>query len=182
MMNGDDNKNVQISALADSELDIADVKQQLAQMDDEARAVWALYHQMGDVLRSETMAAPVSDDFSARFAKRFAAEPPLLAPRRKPLSRVGTWPSVLAAVAATGFGFFVAPTLFRDHESTLPAAPPVTASAAASPKTLLAEAKHVPAPIDAQADYIRLHHATYSPLYGAMPGSRPPSTDTQAEQ
>lgn len=181
-MNGDDNNKVQVSALADGELDHSHARQGLAHMDDEARATWALYHHIGDVLRSDTMAAPVSDDFSTRFAERFADEPPLLAPQRKRLPRVAAWPTALAAVAATGFGFFLAPTLFKGHDAPLPAPPSVTASAPDSKDTLLAEAKHLPTSIDAHADYIRMHHASYSPLYGAATGGSSAVTGNPTEQ
>jgi anti-sigma-K factor RskA len=136
---------------------------------------------MGDLLRSDTAAASVSEDFSARFAQRFAAEPALLAPQRTLVSRFSAWPTALAALAATGFGFFVAPTLFNSNESSPPVAPSITASAPAAEKTLIADAKRGAVSIDAQADYIRMHHAAYSPIYGAMPGSRSPSTGKQAE-
>ena len=181
-MNSDQNKNEQVSALADGELGSADATRLLAQMhDDEARKTWALYHRIGDMIRSEDMAAPFSEDFSARFAARFESEPPLLAPKRTLLSRFGAWPTTLAAVAATGFGFFVAPTLFNGHESPVPATPSI-AVAPAEQGTLLADAKMIPASIDRQADYIRLHHASYSPLYGDGAGERIVSSGSNAEQ
>ena len=181
-MNSDQNKREQVSALADGELDREQVKCLLEQMhDDDSRATWALYHRIGDVIRSEDMAAPVSEDFAARFAARFEAEPPLLAPKRKLLSRFGAWPTTLAAVAATGFGFFVAPTLFHGHDAPLPAASTVASSTPVSPRTLLADAKLTPAH-DQQADYILLHHASYSPLYGVMPAARRLSADSETEQ
>ena len=181
-MNSNENKNAQISALADSELDIAEVKRQLSHMDDAARVTWGLYHHIGDLLRSETSVAIVSEDFSARFAERFRAEPPLLAPQRTLVSRFHVWPTALAAVAATGFGFLVAPTLFQPHESPTSVAPSVTASVLPAEKTLLADAQRGTVSIDAQADYIRMHHAAYSPTYGVVPVSRSPSTGKQAEQ
>lgn len=181
-MNSEQNKREQVSALADGELDSEQARRLLPQMhDDEMRATWAMYHRIGDVIRSDAMAAPVGEDFAARFAARFDAEPPLLAPKRHLLSRFGAWPTTLAAVAATGFGFFVAPTLFQTHETPLPAGPAIASSAPVSHGALLADAKPVSAR-DTQADYIRLHHASYSPLYGAMPGARPISADSETEQ
>ena len=181
-MNSDQNNREQVSALVDGELDSDNFKRLLLQMhDDGARATWALYHRIGDVIRSEEMAAPVSEDFSARFAARFESEPTLLVPKRKLLSRLGAWPTTLAAVAATGFGFFVAPTLFHGHDVAPPAASTVAGNAPVSPRTMLADAKTTPAH-DTQADYILLHHASYSPLYGAMPGARPLSADSETEQ
>lgn len=184
MMNsGENSKREQVSALADGELGIAQARQLLTQMhDDEARATWELYHRIGDVIRSDEMAAPVSDDFAARFAARFESEPPLLAPKRALLPRFGAWPTTLAAVAATCFGFFVAPTLFKGQDAPLPAAPAVAEGARVSHGTLLAEAKIVPGAGELQADYIRMHHASYSPLYGTVPGAHTLSTGSGHEQ
>lgn len=164
MMDSVNNNKEQVSALADGELDIPQAQRLLKHMHaDEARATWDLYHRIGDVIRSDAMAAPVSDDFSARFAARFASEPVLLAPRRRLLSRLGAWPTTLAAIAATGFGFFVAPTLFKGPDTPLPATSMVAGNAPVSHGALLA---------DAQADYIRMHNASYAPLNGALPRAR----------
>lgn len=180
MNSAESSKREQVSALADGELDVGQAKQLLRQMhDDEARATWALYHRIGDVIRSEEMAAPVSEDFSRRFAARFASEPPLLAPKRRLLSRFGAWPTTLAAVAATAFGFFVAPTLFGSKDAPVPAAPTVASRAPVSHGALLADAKAVAAADDTQADYIRMHHASYSPLYDAPPVVRTRSSDSE---
>lgn len=182
-MNSGDNIRAQVSSLADGELDAAQAKRLLQQMHgDEERATWALYHQIGDVIRSEAMAEPMSADFAGRFSARFASEPVLLAPKRRLLSRLGAWPTTLAAVAATGFGFFVAPTLFNGHDTPVPAATTVASNTPVSHGTLLADAKIVTAAHDTQADYIRMHHASYSPLYGTLPGERPLSSDSESEQ
>lgn len=43
---------------------------------------WDTYHMIGDVLRSEALARPVSARFSARMAQALAEEPAIVAPRR----------------------------------------------------------------------------------------------------
>jgi sigma-E factor negative regulatory protein RseA len=174
-MKSSDNDNAQISLLADGELAQTQVKQCLTQMrDDEARTTWDLYHHIGDIIRSDAMAAPLSDGFAARFAERFDSEPALLAPRRR-WSGVGAWSTTLVAVAATGFGFFVAPSLFHRLQPAPPAASALANSAPVSHGSLLANAKQANASATTQADYIRMHQASYSPWYGTLPGTRSPS-------
>jgi sigma-E factor negative regulatory protein RseA len=64
-----------ISAFCDGEIPGADQELALAALDSpEGRQAWALFHQIGDVLRAE--AAPdVSPGFADRLAARLAAEP-----------------------------------------------------------------------------------------------------------
>jgi sigma-E factor negative regulatory protein RseA len=64
-----------ISALSDGEIPDTDRELALAALDTpDGRQAWALFHQIGDVLR----AAPdpdLSPDFADRLAERLAAEP-----------------------------------------------------------------------------------------------------------
>lgn len=72
----------QISALADDELSDSQIEVALAALrDPAARADWELYHQIGDILRSDDMAVTLSEGFSARMAARLEAEPVILAPQ-----------------------------------------------------------------------------------------------------
>jgi sigma-E factor negative regulatory protein RseA len=86
---------------SDEQLDIA-----LAELrNEEGKATWGVYHQIGDLLRSNDMAMPLSAGFSASMAARLAAEPALVAPvlpvhARKSRMRRIALPSVLAAAAA----------------------------------------------------------------------------------
>lgn len=161
----------QISALADGELDATQAKRLIRSMSDtELHATWERYHLIGDLLRSEDAAAPISTGFSARFAQRLAAEPPLLAPRRSLIARWGAWPTALAAVAAASFGFFIAPAMVGDR--SLPAASPSHLAAAdrVSHGPVLAEASGTKAVARAGvADYIRLHRSANPALYGVAP-------------
>jgi sigma-E factor negative regulatory protein RseA len=72
----------QISAFADGALDEIHVDGALAALrQPDGQAVWDLYHQIGDALRSEEMAFTLSDGFAARMAARLEAEPAIVAPK-----------------------------------------------------------------------------------------------------
>lgn len=72
----------QISALADGELVDAHVNVALAALrEPEEQVTWDLYHQIGDVLRSDEMDFEFSDGFAARMRARLEAEPVILAPQ-----------------------------------------------------------------------------------------------------
>lgn len=95
-----------MSALADGQADEADAAFALWASDAQAREAWATYHLIGDVLRSEDLAArPAGDDFLAGIRERLAAEPVVLAPA--PM-RAATGPLALRrwlAPAAVAAGF-----------------------------------------------------------------------------
>jgi sigma-E factor negative regulatory protein RseA len=74
----------QISALLDSELGDAHIEGTLASLRrSEGRTTWDVYHQIGDVLRSEDMAQDLSLGFTARLLSRLDEEPPILAPMKQ---------------------------------------------------------------------------------------------------
>lgn len=80
-MNTKDSTQEHISALADGELDGGHVELVMAALrQQEQRGDWDLYHQIGDVLRSDDMAFALSGDFSARLAARLDVEPAIVAP------------------------------------------------------------------------------------------------------
>ena len=91
----------QISALVDGELDSSELTPLLAELRKPAarsRSDWEIYHRIGDVLRSEQMAAEPSADFSRQLAERLEKEPPLLAPHRRVRDgRLQVWSAALAA-------------------------------------------------------------------------------------
>jgi sigma-E factor negative regulatory protein RseA len=110
----------QISALADGELPERQVDMALAALrQDSNRADWELYHQIGDVLRSEDMAIALSPGFAARIAARLDAEPTMLAPVAhdglNPLAKYSLkrWamPSAVATVAMVAVTFVAVPQL-----------------------------------------------------------------------
>lgn len=99
-MNMKERTQAQISALADDELSDSQLELALAALrDPAARADWDIYHQIGDVLRSDDMAFSLSEGFSARMAARLEAEPVILAP----LPALQSHPHIGSAVAAGGF-------------------------------------------------------------------------------
>lgn len=112
----------QISALADGELGDQQIDMAFAALkQDEVRADWELYHQIGDVLRSDDMAVTLSPSFAARMAARLDAEPTIVAPSRhaaEPTVRAEThslrrWagPSIAAAAAMATIAFVTTPQL-----------------------------------------------------------------------
>jgi len=69
----------QISALADGELSGAYVDMALAALrHNEGRATWDVYHQIGDIMRSDDMALSLSPDFTSRMFARLEAEPAMI--------------------------------------------------------------------------------------------------------
>jgi len=71
----------QISAFADGELSGSHIDVALAALrQPDGKASWDVYHQIGDVLRSDDMAVSLSPGFAARMAARLDAEPTIVAP------------------------------------------------------------------------------------------------------
>lgn len=65
-----------ISALVDNELSVADVELAMAALQTaDGQHTWHTYHRIGDALRAQPT-PELSDGFSARLAKRLAAETP----------------------------------------------------------------------------------------------------------
>jgi sigma-E factor negative regulatory protein RseA len=178
-----------LSALADGEADAAEFGRGCAAWsagDAKARESWHAYHLIGDVLRSEDLAAAPQRgrDFLARLSHRLDAEPAVLAPQ--PLQsaapvrrRAWRMPAALAAgvmalatvlVVAIGPGSGSgnpAPTL-----AVAPAAPAVVA-VAASAAPVVAEVAPPGGRVvrDAQLDrYLRAHRDYATALPGSLPG------------
>jgi sigma-E factor negative regulatory protein RseA len=91
-----------------------EVKQFLSEFSDSDRTLWAEYHLVGDVLKSDDLAADPAADaaFLKRFSAVFGSEPPLLSPvthvpaaqesgRLAALTRRFLPPLAVAAAAAT---------------------------------------------------------------------------------
>jgi sigma-E factor negative regulatory protein RseA len=105
-----------ISVFADGETSGEQLDIALAESrSEEGMTTWALYHQIGDLLRSDDMATPLTGGFSASMAARLAAEPALVAPvlpvqaRRSGVRRIAL-PGVLA-IAAAAVAFVGTPQL-----------------------------------------------------------------------
>ena len=84
---------------SDEQLDIA-----LAELRNaEGKATWELYHQIGDLMRSDEMATPLSACFAASMAQRLAAEPGPVPPgwSRSSERSFRSWGSTSSDQAAT---------------------------------------------------------------------------------
>jgi sigma-E factor negative regulatory protein RseA len=92
----------QISALVDNELSDEHVNLALAALRQaDGRDAWDVYHQIGDVLRSDEMAHEFSPDFTSRLMARLDAEPTVMAPQPKPLPEQ---PPLVAVGGGSGSG------------------------------------------------------------------------------
>ncbi len=88
-MNTNKMSREQISALADNELAESQLDMALATLrQPEEQMAWDVYHQIGDVLRSDDMAIAMRPDFASRMAVRLAAEPTFIAPLTGPVPSV----------------------------------------------------------------------------------------------
>lgn len=96
-----DAQRAQLSALCDGDLAALEDGCRLWRDDAEARATWHAYHLIGDVLRSDDLAAAPRRDaaFLAALRARLADEPVVLAPAKA--RRRQLWQ--LPAAAAAGF-------------------------------------------------------------------------------
>jgi sigma-E factor negative regulatory protein RseA len=85
-MNTNEMTREQISALADGELTDRQIDPAIvAVRQPEGRADWEIYHQIGDVLRSDDMAIEMSPGFAARMAARLELEPAIVASTNNPV-------------------------------------------------------------------------------------------------
>jgi sigma-E factor negative regulatory protein RseA len=115
-----------ISSLLDGELDDAQLDAALASLADprqrDQRQAWDVYQQIGDVLRSDDLAIPLSPEFSAKFSALLDAEPVLLAPKRhaEPAHKVAASPfkqgiarymAMTSMAAAAAVAFLMAPQI-----------------------------------------------------------------------
>ncbi|MBC3916065.1 sigma-E factor negative regulatory protein [Undibacterium sp. CY18W] len=116
------NQHESISAMADGELSDAQLDSLLAGLNQPGnKDAWEIYHQIGDVLRSEELAVSFSADFSSRLSARLDAEPVILVPNalikndtpapQKGQKFLGSYVAVASAAAAVVFAFILAPQL-----------------------------------------------------------------------
>lgn len=134
-----------ISAFADGELEPNELDAVLAGLrQPEALKEWDIYHQIGDVLRSDDMAVNMSPDFAARMAAKLEAEPVILAPaalskktanvphqdKNEALKRYA-FPGIAAALAVFT-AYLISPQLTTDGSSNSEASSSSAALASAS--------------------------------------------------
>jgi sigma-E factor negative regulatory protein RseA len=90
--------NQQISRLMDGEIDASEMNGVSAMLkSDAAMATWSCYHTIGDALRGETA---VTRSVGAAVARQLDAEPTVLAPRMRIVSRPASWAWAAAASIA----------------------------------------------------------------------------------
>lgn len=170
-----------ISALADGELSAGQMESALAALrQPQALADWEIYHQIGDLLRSDDMAVNMSPDFASRMAARLEQEPAIVAPvvvRKSNAAKtvVKRWAvpgMVAAAVAAVAF-VGAQPLMVALNGGTGSPAPAVLASSgvpAAQVSTVAAATPVVTATVpegvvlrDPRIDDYLLAHQRFSP-------------------
>lgn len=123
-MNTKEMTREQISALADDELPNGHIDALLVALrNKEVKSDWDIYHQIGDVLRSDDMAMELSPGFASRLSARLDAEPTIIAPvlvtpgdstvAAVPAGKAKRWalPSMAAAAAMATVAFFTTPQL-----------------------------------------------------------------------
>lgn len=95
-MKTDTTKQERISALLDNQLTDAQLDMALASLSAadhaESKEAWEIYHQIGDVLRSDDLSFNLSADFSSKMKALLDAEPVVLAPQRQ-LSQASSTPA-----------------------------------------------------------------------------------------
>jgi sigma-E factor negative regulatory protein RseA len=154
------------SALADGELESSELDAAFASLrEQENQKDWDLYHQIGDVLRSEEMAVEMSPDFAARMAARLDAEPTILAPvaqaskkqnatvcSKLNMAKRFAMPGI-AAVLAVFTAYLVAPQLITDGDvqPTQNYASSTLASASSQAMAPVASIPAMPVPVTANA-------------------------------
>jgi len=151
--------NENISRLMDGEVEVSELDQVCACLKtSDAMATWTCYHVIGDAMRGSGM--PLRD-FEVRFIQRLAAEPTVLAPRRRPVAAAATWGWAAAAtIAAVTVVGWTAMSLVGETPAAM---------AKAGEATVVSAARARPAPVP--SDYL-LAHQEYSPST-AIPGVGP---------
>ena len=176
-MNTKETTREQISALADGELDERQLDAALASLrDQDARADWDLYHQIGDLLRSDDMAVGLSPGFSARMAARLDAEPTIVAPpsavapaqvKSAARSSARKWalPSMAAAAAMASVAFIATPQLMvaMKGDSSSTAQAPVQLAGGEQPGIVAASAPEGVVLRDPRIDDYLMAHQRISP-------------------
>ena len=128
-MKTDDTQFDNISAMVDGELSNAQWASTVARLGEvnnqDGKKTWEIYHQIGDVLRSDDLAATLSPGFSARFSALLDAEPVVLATKADLVTeaavasnvvmlkqpRFARYMATTSMAAAAAVAFFMAPQI-----------------------------------------------------------------------
>jgi sigma-E factor negative regulatory protein RseA len=178
-LNPDEQARLWLSACADGDAQAVDPACQLWRDDAGARQTWHRYHLIGDVMRSDELAAPPARDaaFLASLRQRLAAEPVPLAPaaRRSPAAAVmrPAWrlPAALAASFVLVAGAFTVARLgpVSNGGELASASSAGSVVAAADTRTASDGAGLITDPrLD---EFLRAHQAMGGGMQAAAPGS-----------
>ncbi|MBI2311383.1 MAG: sigma-E factor negative regulatory protein [Betaproteobacteria bacterium] len=142
-----------ISALMDGELDGHSAQTAIARLEskEDLRDSWATYHLIGDALRQEVA---IAMDLTPQVTERLAAEPTVLAPRRRRIAdrmKVGAL-SLAASLAAIAIVAWVMVQNAQDRQQEQLAA--ARSAIAAKPVSL---------PVTQQLNDYLIAHQEYSP-------------------
>lgn len=171
-----------MSDLMDGRVDPAHVEEACTTWSSESRAreSWHAYHLIGDVLRSEELAAPVAADaaFVLALRQRLATEPVHLVPRA-PTHRTPTrWRSVSVAAVAGVVVVLGVVTVLKSGGPGLGAGPAVDLASAGPPAEVVMTGKLIR---DAQLDrYLAAHRRLGGGSAVGVPGAVVRSVDTIA--
>lgn len=148
-----------LSALMDGELGEHEARAEIARLKEEPQLgrTWSDYHLIGDVLRGEPTLSP---RFNERFSARLAAEPTVLAPRRRPARKLATYAlSAAASLSAVAMVAWVA--LSTGNVSTVGDAEIARAPAVLPVPASLPQAASLPS--DGSLNEYILAHQGFSP-------------------
>ena len=128
-MKTDDTQFDNISAMVDGELSNAQWASTVLRLGEannhDGKQTWKIYHQIGDVLRSDELAVSLSPSFSSRFSALLDVEPVVLAPKSDPVietsvasnvviltqPRLARYVATTSMAAAAAVAFFMAPQI-----------------------------------------------------------------------
>jgi sigma-E factor negative regulatory protein RseA len=132
-MKSDTTQYQSISSLLDGELNDTASELTLSSLGDAGNAggrkTWEIYHQIGDVLRSDDLAMMLSPDFSSRLSALLDAEPVVMAPKAQYIERlpdaapesarmrhsvkpgIARYVATSSVAAAAAVAFFMAPQI-----------------------------------------------------------------------